>query len=576
MTKTFSARLRARHRDERGAYAVMFALVSVVLFGISALSVDLGNMYQRKAETQSQADLAALAGAPALATSQAAARIQVAAYLNLNRKQGQQVVSAAMLADGELNNGEVTFPSRYSMRVTTPAARVQFGLAAPLTQVQSSNVNASATVGIGTPGSDKVLPFYAVTGSGCDYGSQALSDPANGHTQSIVPTLVAPLTNPSPTSNSSLTSVIPWQFAVGATGQTTVISGAQLSGVTRIGFFREPTESPNAFEEVIPSNGSASTISNVPVPTNVTDYPGVWWVRVFRSGSNTGWSSVATALPIRVGDGPIDCPSIANAGNFGSLKLARTSNPSSWIPDNIAKGLQLPLTLGVQVNPASLPLCTPGGPNVVYTATTGSPTLYPNTNCVDTDTGLTAQTATQGLITGTSSGYAGRLVVPTTTSVPGRNCGVGHNTTERSMLGYALNDDTLTCFMNDPSMKLSAIASPSYSGGAVLSPKIYESPRFCYVPVLATEPTTGGSQHYSIVDMRPCFITSESNNSSYNTQLFTDGTISTTGNGLTIPVNKVTTMRVYFFNKRALPAEGPAQPGVILDPNGPLVTVLTD
>ncbi len=319
------ARWRARHHDERGAYAVLFALLSTMLFGVAALSVDLGNMYQRKAETQSQADLSALAGAPSLATSQAAARSQVAAYLNHNRKQGQQVVSASMLADGELNNGEVTFPSRYSMRVTTAAAKVQFGLSAALTKVQSSNVTASATVGIGTPGSDKVLPFYAVTGSGCDYGTQALSDPANGHTQSIVPTLVAPATNPLQTSNATLTSVIPWQFAVGATGETTTITGSQLSGVNRVGFFREPSESPNVFEEAIPVNGSSGTISNVPVPNNVTDYPGVWWVRVYRSGSNPGWSSLATALPIRIGDGPIDCPSIASAGNFGSLKLARTS-----------------------------------------------------------------------------------------------------------------------------------------------------------------------------------------------------------------------------------------------------------
>ena len=53
----------ARRRDERGAYAVLFALLSTVLFGLAALGVDLGNLYQRKAETQSQADLAATSAA---------------------------------------------------------------------------------------------------------------------------------------------------------------------------------------------------------------------------------------------------------------------------------------------------------------------------------------------------------------------------------------------------------------------------------------------------------------------------------------------------------------------------------
>ena len=93
----------------------------------------------------------------------------------------------------------------------------------------------------------------------------------------------------------------------------------------------------------------------------------------------------------------------------------------------------------------------------------------------------------------------------------------------------------------------------------------------------AAQPTNGGSLHYSVVDMRPCFITAESNDSSYNTQQFTDGSVSSTTNGLTIPTNKVTTMRVFFFNKAALPADGgSAQPGLILSPTGPLAPVLVD
>ncbi len=566
-----------RRRDERGAYSVLFALLSVLLFGLAALGVDLGNMYQRQAETQSQADLSALSAAPKLAVSQAAAVTEVAAYLNRNLKVGQTTVYASQLTDSKLTNGEVTFPTAYSMKVITPGAKVQFGLSVPLTQVTSSTVAAAATVGVGTPGADRLLPFFAVNGAGCDYGTQALSDPANGHTQSTVPALVSPMTNPSQTSNVGLSDLTPYQFATGATGAViTTINGSKLSSVTMIGFYRTSADSPNQVEVAIPSNADNSMISNVPVPTTVTNSPGTWWLRTYTSKGKKGWSPLDQSLPVSIGDGAIQCGSSSSSGNFGSLKLARSSQPSTWMPDNIAVGLQAPLSLSVQTNTASIPLCTPGGAGVVYSSTTGSGTSYANTNCVDTDTGLTAQPATQGLITGTGTGNPGRLVLPTTTSVPGRRCGVGHTTTERTMISHNLNDDTLSCFLNDPAMKLSEIAFPSYSGPAVLSPAIYDSPRFCYVPVLAIDPSNGGSQHYSIVDVRPCFITSEANDSSYNAQRFVDGSTSTTNNGLTIPSNKVTTIQVYFFNKKALPAEGPARPGVILSPDGPLVSMLTD
>jgi Flp pilus assembly protein TadG len=591
---------RRRQRDERGAIAVMFALLALVLFGVGALAVDLGNMYQRKAEAQSQADLAALSSATALAGSNvtaahAAAVSQVAKYLKANVKLGQNgtyaAPTAAMLTDGDLKNGEVTFYplEPYKMTVTTPEATVNFALAGAVGK-SSSRVAASATVGVGTPGATRVMPFYAVTGSGCDYGTQALSDPANGQVQSIVPTLWQPsdLTPPASTkadNGAKPDGVSPYQVDQDATA-TLNITGQGLNQVTQIGFFHAVADGvPKGFMVPV-STVAAHTANTVGVTidsANVSHYPGIWWIRVYSinasNGNVVGWSSQSLALPLRIGDGPIQCGSVSNSGNFGTLKLARSTATSTWAPDNMAVGLQSPLSLAVQTDPLSLPTCSPGGSSVIYTATTGGATRYANTNCVDTDTGLTALVTTQGLVTGTGSGYAGRLVGSTTTAVAGRQCGVGHSNSQRNMLGYSLNDDTLTCFMQDASMPLSTIASSTYSGGAVLDPAIYDSPRFCYVPVLAVDPSSGGSSHYSVVDMRPCFITSEDNTSTYNSQKFKSGSTvsnSTTTNGLTIPSSKVTTLQVFFFNKNALPATGSATPGVILDPNGPLVPILTN
>lgn len=56
-------RSAAAHRDqgERGAVAVLTALVLVVLLGFAAIAIDVGMLYQERAELQSGADAAALA-----------------------------------------------------------------------------------------------------------------------------------------------------------------------------------------------------------------------------------------------------------------------------------------------------------------------------------------------------------------------------------------------------------------------------------------------------------------------------------------------------------------------------------
>lgn len=555
---------RGKRHDEGGAVTVMFAILATLMLGVAALSLDLGNAYQRRAETQSQADLAALAGGSALDTSQSAAIARVVDYLKHNAKTGQgtSAPTAAQMTDGVVANGEVTFPTTTSMKVRTPNAMVTFGFARVLGK-SSTSVASTATVAMGTPGASSAVPYYAVGGSGCDFGAQALTDPANGQAVGTLPTnLQTPSQGGSV--SATLNSLSVPQLASGLTTANVVINGNQLASASGVGFYRETTETPNRVETGAPTatafaNGdSTGKTFTVAVPSTVLATDGVWYVRIYKAGNgsgNTGWST--TALPLRIGDPLIACGSLSNSGNFGALKLPRTdvsdSTSNGWMPTNIAVGLQSPLTLKVHAQAAAPWTCSGGVNGAIYSTVTGSPTLKPDTNCVSTDTGLTATATTAGLVTGTSL-MPGRLTkAPTGTGVLGRNCGPGHSAANRTLLGEAINNDTLTCYMVNPATPLSTIASPSYSAGPALDPSIYNSPRFLYVPVVRTDPSSGRSFNYSMVDMRPAFITGELNNSTYNSQVFS----SSTDNGLMLndAGNKITSLGVVFFNSNALPTD---------------------
>lgn len=74
----------ARPRDERGAIAVVSALVAVVLFGFAALAVDLADLVNERQELHDTLDMAAQAGAGRLPADGPGARAAVAANAHAN------------------------------------------------------------------------------------------------------------------------------------------------------------------------------------------------------------------------------------------------------------------------------------------------------------------------------------------------------------------------------------------------------------------------------------------------------------------------------------------------------------
>lgn len=559
----------------------MFALLAVVLFGVGAVAVDLGNAYQRQRTVQSQADLGAMAAGAKLPT-QADVVLEACRNATLNLKVGQDgspvscTSSTTALANPTCptatagRSAHVFFFSTnpYKVKVCSPGATVGFGLARALPGVASSiDVRASATVVGGTPGALSEMPFYGVSGSGCDYGAQALTDPARGQSTSAsgVPANLATPTSGAPSQNTTLTSLAPAQIPT-LTAATLQITGNQLSKVTAVGFFRETTYPVSKVEPTLTaaSDSTGKTITyTIPVGSDVLAEESLWYLRVYETGSNasqTGWSK--DVLVLRVGDPVISCGSLSNSGNFGALKLPRTDSNAStsggWMANNIADGLQKPLNLVKHEQAVAPWTCVGGSNNAVYSTVTGSPTLIENTNCVTTDTGLTANATTAGLITGTPLFPDGRLArKPTSTGILGsRNCAPGRSGSSRSLLGKMINNDTLSCYLTNPAMTIDTIARASYSGGAVLDPAIFDSPRFCYVPIVNYDPTRGRSFNYSVVDVRPCFITGEIPSSSWNTQQFVGGTGANNGVTMNSSGNSVETLGVVFFNRNALPSYG--------------------
>jgi len=580
-----------RHSDERGATAIIYALVTVMLVGVSALAVDLGNGISRKSDIQGQADFAALSAAPLLGTQKSGTPSQtvldaVRAQLNENRvlnddgtcrSQAPCVADNAALIDGDLVNGEARFCTglnapaagcrKSGFQVVAPQARVDFGFA-NIFGVGAIDVQATATVALKSPAS--TLPLYAVTG--CDYGRQTLTDPANGQGSPLV---VPPLQFPGDNNGSDLQSLSPVQVAKDATGIRLTVTVTGLDNVTRVGFFRSglltpyeqvfiPQDADNPTVPVVAGNNVTATVT-VTIPATVTAVEDVWWVRVYSGAAASNahqdqWSPVADALPLRVGASVLECGAGSTDGNFGSLSLERTDVNS--INDQLAMNIiNLQPPTGLEANKdADVSECFEGvrsplvGGSVAVVTDLPSPGQNPGTNCVSTDTGLTANAATAGFITGVGS-TPGRLRNEPTTCGPGGSTNSATVTLQSTT--YTINNDVLSCFLTG-NHNLQEIASQSYNGGPAFADSLFDSPRFFYIPVLRTVPMSGGSNHYWIVDFRPAFLTDEV---VATTSTKADGGGATSENGVHIEQNQIKSVKVIFFNIDALPGttNGPVQ-----------------
>ena len=244
-------------KDERGATAILTAVLALALFGTAALAVDLGHAFARKGDTQVQADFAALAGASKL-PDQTAAVEAVAQYLVDNAARDDSgsapATQAAMetaLTNADPTDGHIEFLDDSRMRVVSPIARVDFAFGGVFASdggggASGVDVVSDATVLIGSPKGNGVLPMYVASPTpgnpACDYGLQTLTDPPDGQ---VVPPSVPTLYADSDTNGSKLEGIATFESGavpVTSLAKDTTTGSIRLDGdyndATAVGFFR--------------------------------------------------------------------------------------------------------------------------------------------------------------------------------------------------------------------------------------------------------------------------------------------------------------------------------------------------
>ncbi|HEU4812500.1 MAG TPA: pilus assembly protein TadG-related protein [Nocardioides sp.] len=543
-------------RDERGATAVLFALLALVLLGVGAVAVDMGQVYAKRGSLQSTVDLAVLAAAAELDgtnTCTAEAVNAASAYLQDNWIDEANDPFVVNLGGSSGDGDGFIQCTGWKVKLWAPTARVDFGLAKAL-DPGNDGVDVPATAEASVMSARlHTMPYYATPS--CSNGQQVLSTDSKGKsTPPPIPLTPSSLvTNPLVDVTALSVTASPINVAI----PTLVITGTGFTLATKVGFTTasgDHFESPSAGSTMTVDSPTKITVTNV--PTGVVNIDDNWYVRVFNANlwsANDGNATKGVQM-LTIGDPKLYCLD-SSQGNFGSLLIARqtgSGNPNETLSTNVALGIDH--ALGLFPGAPNAPNECAGLPGAITTAVDGQ-------NCVATDTGLPANALEEGLLEGIA-GNPGLLEAPPTSPCSRPNVNVA---------GRSINDDVLSCFFTNGTVRVGDVTKSTYSGGSVINEAIFNSPRFFWVPVINAPPS--GKKDVSIQAFRPAFITDQPASATLNAP----GSTLTSPNGLTLSGTKVRELRIAFLNSKALPESISAEGGEIAYLGfGPKVIVLTD
>jgi len=526
-----------RRRDESGAVAILFALMATLLLVVGALAVDLGHAYATRSLLQTDVDLAVMAAAAELDNGGACnpeVITKATEYLSKadNHVPGQYPIDLGGTAGD--NDGYISCDN-WKVTLWAPRSHVDYGLGSIVDQ-NGADISAHAVAQIKAARGGATLPFFAATG--CDYGQQSIRNPSGPTPTPTVPTLVPT----SATTNGATFTISPTSVPAGTTSATITISGNGMKDVNTVGFSNGTGAYFLVSVTAVTTNGTISF--SVSVPSGVLATEDTWYVRVRTSSG--AWSKTSEAKPYTVGSPKLYCDG-SNAGNFGTLDLPRTdvSGANAQLAWNMIKGVQP--TLAVHPSPPSGD-CS-GAPGSVESKNTP----VDGTNCVATKTGLDIAATNAGLLgdSGIVGAGQGRLDTDST-----GNCSrFGDSSRTAAVIkSKHVNDDLLSCFITNGA-HISDLVAGNSAGTNALSADIFNSPRFFWLPVLATDPAPGHTNR-AIVAFRPGFISDQSLTATHDAP----GTISAL-DGLVPDSNGIEELKVILFDAKALPEFAPTVGG---------------
>lgn len=576
-------------RDEAGAIALIAALVSVVLLAVSAFVVDLGSTWARRGELQVQADHAALFAAELLpATSQAdreAVAAQAAYYIACHPVPGQASLStipdcssstspsdAAIVDYGKalLAGGQVSFPSATSVKVVTPAARIDFSFG-KVVGVDDSVQRKTAVAAAYSPGDVVPIGLSMSCMLSAAHNLQAAGTTLSGvlplNYMSVGPIGTKKVKTDWPADPVSSGAVTVGYQPLSATGTyqnvpTSLSLQGQGWGATLVDkqvrvWFALGTGDARTLVPADPNPLTALGMTTVAVPAAVYGTAGLWEVKVAVRPTpsvldpDPAWTMSAShvefdvTVPEATADllgcgrtlkSPRDCraliskTSCTNPGNEGNLL------------QNLQEGLDHGLTAQTGLLSADVPATVDGmldavtDPSVLFKCSNatdsgdhkdigGNISTGQTPNCVHLEQGATDDKEfTDGFLgephaTPTGGIVAGRLVCTSA-----RPCDSSlHPPFDVSQLGlpgsYKINDDHFTDFVKgdtplDAAMffNLTTYLTPGLpvvTPDSRLDPALYSSQRFFWVPVMSTPVQDDGNQagDYPILTFRPVFVT---------------------------------------------------------------------
>lgn len=520
--------MTTRKRSEGGATAVLVAILSVVLFGMAAFAVDLGNAWARKRDLQTSVDLAALAAAAELPDA-AAATAAAEDYLTRNRVSGQVTTWDLSLNTPDPRDdpsGYLQFDADgnpWKLRLYAPTARVDYGFAGILDQgdpdtdlPDHADVSTVAAVELRSPGS--MLPFFMLNPPSCSFGPQVMkSGPQSGDddTELDAPASWSP-TGVDSNGDFEVTRITSVEVAEDEPHQRILVEGTTKHAVASTAQARVYFDSATAHASVGPISplwSGSSTKGRYPwslevvVPSSVADLGGTWWVRLQRldTGDFTGQDS-AKPFDVEVGADPEDKCGEKNLGDFGLLDSPRSdvTQEKDAFALNTEYGFDHPLAPHPSPGTAGEP-CDGSSPDVLDD---DSLVEGEAANCVFIENGNKTAWVTLGLFgdytaegpDGVTEEHHGRMRHETT-----EYCQDEDLPAHMTVGDYTdVNADSLECFLQTGTVE--AITSPTYSGESVLAPEIFDSPRLIWVPLLNAEANPGHG-FYPIVGYRPAFIT---------------------------------------------------------------------